>query len=246
MKISIITATYNSFQTISDCIASVYDQTYPYIEHIIIDGASNDKTIEVINSQPNRVYKLISEPDNGIYDAMNKGIRIATGDIIGILNSDDLLYDSKVLEQIAYAFQNNNIECCFGNLVFFDKTKKIVRKWHSKSFEKGSFAKSWTPAHPTFYCKKELYEKYGLYKTNYKIAADVELMLRFLEVNEVRSLFLNEYLVKMQSGGASNNGINSTITITKELQRVFRENGLPFNLFKYLFYKTLKLKEFIV
>lgn len=246
MKISIITATFNSSQTISDCIASVNDQTYPDIEQIIIDGASKDKTIEIINLQPNRVKKLISEPDKGIYDAMNKGIRIATGDVIGILNSDDLLYNKNVLENITNAFKNNNIDCCFGNLVFFDKTEKIVRKWQSKPFEKGLFSKSWTPAHPTFYCKKELYDKYGLYKTDFKIAADVELMLRFLEVQEIRSLFLDEYLVKMQAGGVSNNGINSTITITKELQRAFRENGLHFNLLKYLFYKALKLKEFIV
>jgi len=245
MRISIITVTYNSAQTISACIDSVNNQTYPNIEHIIIDGASKDKTVEIIKMQPNKVEKLISERDNGIYDAMNKGITMATGDIIGILNSDDLLYDTNVLEKIANAFQSNNINCCFGNLVFFNQKGEIVRKWHSRPFEKGIFSKSWTPAHPTFYCKKELYEKHGLYKTDYKIAADVELMLRFLEVKEVRSLFLNEYLVKMQAGGISNNGLKSTIIITQEMKRAFQENGLHFNLLKYLFFKALKLKEFI-
>ena len=246
MKISVITVTYNSAKTISACISSVSAQNYNDIEHIIIDGGSTDRTVEIINSQPNRVKVIVSEPDNGIYDAMNKGINLATGEIIGMLNSDDVFYDLGVIENVAYAFQHQNIDCCFGNLVFFNETGKIVRKWNSKSFKKGSFAKSWTPAHPTFYCKKELYDNYGTYKTDYKIASDVELMLRFLEVKEVRSIFLDKYLVKMMAGGVSNNGINSTITITKELQRAFRENDLPFNLIKYLFYKTLKLKEFII
>lgn len=244
MKISIITVTFNSSSTIANCVNSINNQTYLNIEHIIIDGASSDDTIERINSIPNRVSKIISEPDNGIYDAMNKGILLATGDVVGMLNSDDQLFDSTSIEKIVAAFEINPIDCCYGNLVFFNKDGKIIRRWHSKPFEYGLFAKSWTPAHPTFYCKRELYEKYGLYKTNYKIASDVELMLRFLELNHISTFFIDEYLVKMLSGGVSNNGIKSTITITKELKQAFQENNLNFNYAKYLFYKLFKIKEF--
>ncbi len=252
LKISIITATFNSKAHIESCIESVTSQSYKDIEYIIIDGGSIDGTVQTvkdceltIKNKVNR-FNFVSEPDGGIYDAMNKGIRIATGDIVGTLNSDDQFYTKKAIELVANEFQNNNIDCCFGNLVFVDNSNKIIRKWHSRPFESDLFAKSWTPAHPTFYCKRELFEKYGLYKTDYKIASDVELMLRFLEVMEVRSAFLNEYLVKMRTGGVSNQGIKSTIIITKEIKRAFRENGLTFNLSKYLFYKLLKLKEFIV
>lgn len=246
MKISIITVTFNSSSTIKDCITSVNNQTYTDIEHIIIDGASKDDTVDIVKSLASRVTKIISEPDNGIYDAMNKGIELASGEIIGILNSDDLFYDDGVVAKIVKTFNNNQNESLYGNLVYFNSDDKITRKWHSKPFTPGLFAKSWSPAHPTFYCKKELYEKYGLYKTDYKIAADVELMLRFLELNHISTMFIDDYLVKMRTGGVSNQGLNSTIIITKELRRAFKENNLRFNLVKYLFCKFLKIKEFIV
>ncbi|MGQ1909314.1 glycosyltransferase family 2 protein [Marinifilum sp. RC60d5] len=245
MKISIITVTYNSSATIEDCIASVNNQTYLDIEHIIIDGASKDDTVNIIESLPNRVSKIVSEPDKGIYDAMNKGINLATGDIVGILNSDDLFYDNDVLQNLVDVFESEEIDCVYGNLVFFNSEGKITRKWKSKPYEQGLFSKSWSPAHPTFYCKKGLYDKYGLYKIDYKIAADVELMLRFLELNKVRSRFTDKYMVRMLTGGVSTQGIKSTIIITKELRRAFKENQIPFNLVRYLFYKFLKIKEFI-
>lgn len=246
MKISIITVTFNSGKTIEDCINSVNSQDYKNIEHIIIDGASKDNTIDIVKDIGERVAKIVSEPDKGIYDAMNKGIKLATGDIIGMLNSDDIFYDDGVVQKIVKAFQIDKIESLHGNLVYFNSDKKIIRKWHSQSFKPGLFSKSWSPAHPTFYCKRELYEKYGLYKTDYKIAADVELMLRFLELNRISSMFINDYFVRMRTGGVSNQGVNSTIIITKELRRAFKENNLPFSLTKYLFYKFLKIKEFIV
>jgi glycosyltransferase involved in cell wall biosynthesis len=244
MIISIITVSYNSSETIADCISSVNNQTYKNIEHIIIDGASKDGTIEKIKTTPNRIAKIISEPDKGIYDAMNKGILLSTGDIIGMLNADDQLYDITSIEKIVNTFQSNKVDCCYGNLIFQNKEGKIVRRWHSKPFKSDLFLKSWTPAHPTFYCKRNLYYKYGLYKTDYRIAADVELMLRFLEINKIQSFFIDKYLVKMKSGGTSNQGLKSTFIITKEMYRAFKENGLHFNLIKYLFYKGLKIKEF--
>ncbi len=244
MKITLITATYNSAATIADCIKSVTEQTHHDIEHLIIDGGSKDKTLEIIKSMPNRVAKIISEPDQGIYDAMNKGIRLATGDVVGLLNSDDQFYSTTVLATINHCFESMDIDCTFGNLIYSNEDGKVTRTWKSKPFQSGLFGKSWSPAHPTFYCKTALYHSYGLYKTDYKIAADVELMLRFLEVHRLKSYFIDEFLVNMLEGGVSNQGIQSTITITKELQRAFRENKLKFNLPKYLFHKGLKIKEF--
>jgi glycosyltransferase involved in cell wall biosynthesis len=252
MLFSIITVVLNNSNYIEQTIKNIIEQKYNNIEYIIIDGGSTDGTFQIIKSleltikNEKQNFIFISEPDKGIYDAMNKGIKIAKGEIIGMLNSGDQFYNKEVLELINKTFQNNDIDCCFGNLVYFDKTNKIIRKWNSKPFQCGLFAKSWTPAHPTFYCKRELFYYYGFYKTDYKIAADVELMLRFLEVHKVRSLFLDEYFVKMRSGGVSNKGLNSTIVITQEMKRAFQENGLQFNLVKYLFYKAFKLKEFIL
>jgi glycosyltransferase len=245
MKISIITVTYNSAQTISDCISSVTSQTYSNIEHIIVDGASKDNTLQIIKSLPNKISKIISEPDSGIYNAMNKGICLATGDLVGILNSDDKFFDAKSIEKIVSNIKNEKADAVYGNLIFTDKKDKLIRTWRSRPFKSGLFAQSWTPAHPTFYCKRELYEKYGLYKTDYHIAADVELMLRFLEVHKIKSFYINEILVNMRIGGVSNQGLQSTITITKELKRAFEENGLIFNLPRYLFYKGSKIKEFL-
>ncbi|HDR51636.1 MAG TPA: glycosyltransferase [Mariniphaga anaerophila] len=245
MKITIITATYNSAAHIANCIESVNSQTYPNIEHIIIDGVSKDNTLEIINTTPNRVSKIVSEPDKGIYDAMNKGIRLATGDIIGTLNSDDTFYSPEALEQVAHTFeQHPEIDCLYGNLVFVNNEGKAVRRWQSRPFEPGLFAKSWSPGHPTFYCRREVFEKFGLYKTNYKIAADVEFMLRVMEVHCIKSYYLNKTLVRMSMGGVSTSGLQSTVTITREMHRAFKENGLPFNLPKYMFYKALKLREF--
>ena len=245
MKISLITATYNSAATIATCIESVNRQTHADIEHIIIDGASKDNTLEIIQSMPNRVVRIVSEPDKGIYDAMNKGIALATGEVVGILNSDDQFYADNALEQIASAFAQTGADCTYGNLVYTNTEGKVVRSWKSRPYRTGLFARSWSPAHPTFYCKTELYRRYGLYKTDYRIAADVELMLRFLEVHGISSHFIDQTLVNMLQGGVSNQGLKSTLIITREMQRAFRENGLPFNLFKYLFCKGMKVKELL-
>ena len=246
MKISLITATYNSEKNISDCLKSVAAQSFQNIEHIVIDGGSTDNTANIVKSFPT-ISKWISEPDNGIYDAMNKGINVATGDIIGTLNSDDSFFNHNVLKRIANAFMNNpEIECLYGNLVFMNDDNKIVRRWKSKEFYHGLFAKSWSPAHPTFYCRKEVFEKYGVYKTDYKIAADVEFMLRVMELNKAKSYYMDELMVRMSIGGISTQGLKSTLIITKEMQRAFKENGLQFNLLKYLFYKGLKIKEYLL
>ncbi|MBV1758471.1 MAG: glycosyltransferase [Dethiosulfatibacter sp.] len=253
MKISVITVSYNSEKTIRDTLKSVYTQSHDSIEHIIIDGNSIDKTTTILKEyeskfeNTNIVYKWISEKDNGIYDAINKGIKMATGEVVGILNSDDYYTDSSVLADISETFVNKECECLYANLKYIDPTtEKVTRDWKSKPFRNGLFEKSWTPAHPTFYCKKSVYDKYGLYRTDFKIAADVELMYRFLEKNNILSHYLDRYIVTMRQGGVSSSGLKSTIIITKEMIRAFKDNGNHLNIVKYLFYKGLKLKEFII
>ncbi len=186
-----------------------------------------------------------SEPDNGIYDAMNKGIRMATGDVVGMLNSDDVFFDKDCAAKIMRAFQDPELEAVHGRLEYTDAEGKVLRVWKSREFESGLFAKSWTPAHPTFYCRKSCYERHGLYRTDFRIAADVELMLRFLEVHRVKSRYVDELLVNMRAGGVSNRGLKSTWIITKEMRQAFRDNKLPFNTAKYLYYKGLKIGQFL-
>lgn len=253
LKISVVTVSYNSENTIRDTLESVYNQTHDKIEYLIVDGKSTDKTIEIIKEyeskfeSTNTDFRWISEIDNGIYDAINKGIKMATGDVVGILNSDDYYADRSVLADIVESFIEKGCECLYANLNYIDPvTDKVTRDWKSKPFKKGLFEKSWTPAHPTFYCKKSIYDKYGLYSTDFKIAADVELMYRFLEKNNVSSYYLNRYLVTMRQGGVSSSGLKSTIIITKEMIKAFKDNGNHLNIVKYLFYKGLKFKEFII
>lgn len=253
MKVTLITVSYNSQETLKDTIDSVKNQTYDNIEYILVDGRSIDETINIIRyyektfKESKKEYRWISEKDEGIYDAINKGIKMASGDIIGILNSDDYFYDDNVIKDVVGEFETKNIDCLYGNMIYVDpNSKKIVRRWVSKEFKQGLFEKSWTPGHPSFYCKKEFFEKYGLYKVDYKIAADVELMYRFLDKNNLKSIYYDRYMVTMRQGGISSSGLKSTITITKEMRKAIRANGGKFNLIKYLFYKSLKCKEFLI
>jgi glycosyltransferase len=227
MKISIITATYNSEQTILDCIASVNSQTYPDIEHIIIDGDSKDDTVKLINSQPNRVTKLVSEPDKSIYDAMNKGISLSTGDIIGFLHSDDFFESKDVLSRVAKAFEKSGAKIVYGNILYVDRINpnKIIRTWLSNSFHYENLRKGWMPAHTTFYAKRELYKKYGLYDTSFQISADYDLMLRFLGLHNASSYFLNITFLRMRYGGASNK-FSNYIQRRKEDYRAIRKNNI--------------------
>lgn len=252
MKVSVITVAYNSEKTIKDTIESVFAQTYPHIEYIIVDGFSSDSTLEIIKEfeekfmNDGKVFKYISEKDNGIYDAINKGIKMTTGDIVGILNSDDFYYDNNVVEDIIDQFNTKAPDCLYGDMIYINPTsRKVVRRWISREFKSGLFEKSWTPGHPTFYCKKEFYDKFGLYRTDFKIAADVELMYRFIEKKFLKSLYFNRYIVTMRQGGVSTSGIKSTYIITKEMRQAFKDNGGKFNLLKYLGYKALKVKEFM-
>ena len=238
--ISIVTVTYNSEKFIKNCVSSVNKQTYNNIEHVLVDGNSKDSTVELFKKNAFRNPTIISESDKGIYDAMNKGIKLSKGDFIGFLNSDDYFSSIDSIEIIVHNLKKYNVDCVHGNVVFLSKKNKINRVWKSKDFLGGAFSKSWTPAHPTFYCKSSIYKKFGYYNTRYKIAADVELMLRFLEKNKISSKYISQSLVCMREGGVSTNSFQSTLTISKEVRRAHIENDLKFNWFNYIFGKFRK------
>lgn len=235
MKISLITITYNSEKTLADTIQSVLEQTYPDVEYIIVDGASKDKTVSIIKQYEPLFkgrMKWISEKDKGLYDAMSKGIKMATGDVVGILNSDDFFTSKEVLEKIANAFvQDTELEAVYGDVHFVNPTnlQKCVRYYSSKIFKRKLMRLGFMPAHPSFYIRKECFDKYGLYKTDYKIAADFEFLLRVIYKAKIKTKYLPVDMVTMRTGGASTSGLESHKRIMKEHLRAFRENGIYSN-----------------
>lgn len=246
MKISIITTTYNSAKTVEDTIQSVLSQRYSGIEYIIVDGGSTDGTLDIIHKYMSRISKVVSEKDEGMYDAMNKGIQLATGDIIGILNSDDFYISNEVLKKVTDAFLQKDTDCLWGDLLIVDQTdlNKVVRDWKSSPYKEGEFQKGWHPPHPTFFVKKVVYEKYGLFKTDLSTSADYELMLRFLEKNKISSAYIPEVLVKMRNGGEGNKSYYNLVRANIGCYKAFKMNGLKIDLF-FIFRKPLfKLQQF--
>ena len=243
MKVSIITISFNTENTIGNTLKSVEGQSYKNIEHIIIDGGSKDNTLEICNSF-SHISKIISEPDNGVYDAFNKGLELVTGDVVGFLNADDIFYNENSVQEIENAFSNNETDIVYGNLDYVNEEGKVIRNWISKPYEKGLIKKAWMPAHPTFYCKKEVYDLLGGYNDSFKIGGDFELCLRFLEVNKIPSFYLNKKLVKMLIGGISNSGLKSKWTIYKEELRAFKINKVYVNPLIFFICKLKKLKQF--
>ncbi len=236
MKISIITVVWNNKKTIKYAIDSVLNQTYKNIEYIIIDGASTDGTINIVKSYGDKISKFISEPDKGLYDAMNKGITLATGDIVGILNSDDFYIDNFVIEKVVQKFEEKKVDSVFTDLVFVkpENLDKTVRYYDSSKFNPSKFAYGWMPAHPTFFVKREIYEKYGVFKLDYKIAADYEILVRFLEKYKISYFYMNEVIIKMRIGGISTSGLKSNYILNKEIIRACKENGIKTNWLKVL------------
>lgn len=218
MKISIITAVYNSENTIADAIKSVNNQTYNNIEHIIIDGCSTDGSLDVIKKNKSSDSLLVSEPDKGIYDALNKGISFASGDIIGFLHADDLFYNEYVIEEIVKVFEENKCDAVYGNLQYVAKenTAKVIRNWTSKTFKKQNLKYGWMPAHPTLYLKKQVYSKFGNFDLKFKIAADYDFMLRILS-GGILTHFLSSYFVKMRIGGKSSSIFNLFVKSKEDL-----------------------------
>jgi glycosyltransferase involved in cell wall biosynthesis len=239
--ISVITVCYNSEQFISSCIESVNSQTYAHIEHIFIDGGSTDDTLKIISEKSKRNKIVVSEKDYGIYDAMNKGVRFSQGQILGFLNSDDYFYDSHSLEKIATKFSNTDLHIVHGNLVFVDKNLKVVRFWQAEQFYSGQFSKSMSPAHPTFYCRKEVYNSVGPFSLEYKIVGDLDFMFRALEIKNFRSAVVDEILLVMRIGGISTSSVYSTFTIFKEVQKIHKNYKVRFNVITYWLSKIFKM-----
>ena len=232
MKISIITVCYNSAATIRDTLESVLAQTYPNIEYIIVDGASTDATLAIIAEYRDRIAHLISEPDRGLYDAMNNGIRAATGDVIGILNSDDIFDNSDVIKNlVAFINQNQELDAVYADLIYVDQanTNKKTRTYQVKNAALWKIRFGFMIPHPTFYAKRELFHKFGNYKTNYRVAADFELMLRFL-LNKIKIARLPMIMVRMREGGISSTGLKWIIHQNIEIVRACKENNFYTNL----------------
>lgn len=251
MKISLITVTFNSSKTLRDTIQSVLSQSYKEIEYIIVDGRSIDHTVEILKEyEPlfNGRMRWVSEKDSGLYDAMNKGIRMATGDIVGIINSDDFYHRNDIIEQIVGCFEKNKeLEAIYGDVRFVngDDLDKTVRYYSSKIFSPSLFRFGFMPAHPTFFTYRKYFQEYGYYKTDYKIAADYELLIRFLYIHRLKSKYLPLDFMKMRTGGASTASVKSNLLLNKEIVRACKENGIwtcmPLLVLKY----AIKVFEFI-
>jgi glycosyltransferase involved in cell wall biosynthesis len=246
LKISIITVSFNSAKTIEQTIQSVLSQRYSNVEYIIIDGASQDETLSIIDKYRNKIAVLLSEKDSGIYNAMNKGLKRVTGDIIGILNSDDFYADENVLGDIAQLFEQGKADAVYADLQYVDAndTRKIKRHWKSGKYKPGNFLFGWMPPHPTFFVRKEVYEKYGLFNENLRSAADYELMLRFIHKYQISLDYLPRIIVKMRSGGQSNVTAKNRIKANLEDRKAWELNGLKPYFFTLFFKPIRKLKQF--
>ena len=247
MKISIITVCYNSATTIETTIQSVASQTYKNIEYIVVDGSSKDGTLNIIKKHKNKITKWISEPDKGLYDAMNKGIQMATGEVIGLINSDDLFCDNFAVEKVMNIFNyDHKLDSVYADLYYVSQTdtNKIVRRWvtgNQKLFKNG-----WHPAHPTFYIKKGIYDKCGYFNLDFKLAADFEIMLRFLERFQITSYYLAEPIVKMRLGGETNKSLKNIYNQNIECIKAFSLNQISVNKLLYPFCRTIpKLFQFM-
>lgn len=249
MKVSIITATYNSAKTLEACMDSVLNQTYKDIEYIIIDGNSNDGTIELIKSKAATHSQIVwkSERDKGIYDALNKGIDKASGDVVGFVHSDDFFADNSIIEKIVKAFETEPVDGVYGNLhyVSFENPKVIVRNWVSQPFNKNLLNRGWMPAHPTLFLKKSLYGANGSFDLSYKIAADYDFILRVFTNSDYRFCYLPETVTKMRVGGVSNRSIKNLVQKTKEDFRAAKTNRLKWPFFAILCKNLSKIPQWI-
>lgn len=243
IKISIITAVYNRSETILSAIQSVKHQNYSNIEYIIVDGASTDGTTEIIRSNIDPGDIFICEPDFGIYDALNKGINQSTGDVIAFLHSDDFYSNSNVISEVAKAFKDTNIDAVYGDIAFLNNKNKIIRVYCSGEFSLRRLSWGWMPAHPALFLRKSLYKKYGNFKTDYKIAADYEILCRIMSLGNINSTYFPKVFINMRTGGVSTSGIINTIFLNLEVLRACRENSINTNLIKILSKYPKKLME---
>ncbi len=247
MKISIITICYNSEKTIKDTIESVLSQTYPDVEYIIIDGRSKDGTLDIVKKYSSQIAEIISEPDKGIYDAMNKGIKKATGEIIGIINSDDFYCNKDIIATVVNQFKKTGVDACYGNIQYIDRDniEKKVRFWRAGEYRKEKLRSGWIMPHPAFFVKRSVYEKYGLFNLDFKIAADYELMLRFL-LRHITLSYIDETLVSMREGGTSAASIKHRKKGWRELKRAWEVNHLDVP-FLFIVRRVLsKVRQYVI
>jgi len=244
LKLSLVTVVYNAQHSIGQCIESVISQNYLNLEYIIVDGGSTDNTLNIIEQYRQHIHILVSEPDLGIYDAMNKGIRLATGQIVGMLNADDQFADNEVLKSVAAAFKQYDADVVYGDMDIINQEQRIIRKWRSRPCNNNSFNLGFMPPHPTFYCKRELFEKFGFYSLNYGSAADFELMLRFLHLNKIRSFYLKKVMVKMLTGGVSSKSFKNRINAWRYDLKAMRKNGVTVPLLSLILKPARKIIQF--
>lgn len=246
MKVTIITVTYNSSKYLTDCISSVVKQNYPDIEHIVVDGGSTDGTVDIIKSFGSHIAKWVSEKDNGMYDALNKGMKMATGEVIGILNSDDILASEDVISQIAACFIKYKVDSVYGDLTYVDQknTEKILRFWKGGEYNRGRFVYGWMPAHPTFYIRREIVEELGGYESHYFTAADYEFMSRYLYRYRVSAHYLSKLIVKMRTGGASNGNLYRRLRANRRDYLAMRKNEIPFPFIASVLKPLIKLHQY--
>ncbi len=247
MKVSIITAVYNRVDSIERAVHSVQSQDYPDIEHIVVDGGSTDGTLQKLKTCLGRDVVLVSEPDRGMYDAINKGLRVATGDVIGLLHSDDYFESNRILSDVVTEFLDSSIDAVYGDAAFFsgEAPDRIVRRYSSAKFKPSRLGWGWMPAHTTLFIRRENYLRIGEYKLDYTIAADFDFVCRAFNLNQIRYSYIPKVLVKMQTGGLSSAGWRNTFNLNKEVMRACRENGIHTNWLKLLSKYPLKALEYM-
>jgi len=244
MKLSIITVCYNSAETIENTMRSVLSQDYKNIEHIIVDGGSTDGTLDILTKYQGRISTCISEPDNGVYDAMNKGIKLSSGDVIATLNSDDVYADQTIVSQMVGFMQSNGLDAAYGDLVYVNQnnTDHVTRFWKPGEYKRGAFCYGWVLPHPTFFCRKEIFEKYGYFNEKFQIAADFELMLRFIEKHRIKVGYLSNIIVKMRAGGKAN-VLRGIIRGNWEIMSSFRRNNLRLSPWFFVHKPVMKISQ---
>jgi glycosyltransferase len=246
--VSIITVTLNAASTIEDTITRVLAQTYKNVEYIIVDGGSKDGTMDIVNKYKAKIAKVISEPDKGLYDGMNKGIKLATGDLIGILNADDIYAHDLVIENTVKKIKETGADLCYSDLVYVnrDNTDKVVRYWKSGTYDLRSFEKGWIPPHPTVFIKREIYEKYGVFDLSLKVVADHEILCRFMCKHKVKSCYIPEVSTKMRLGGASSKNLTNYLKQNLAIIKAMRKNQIPVSPLFFILKPIEKFKQFFL
>lgn len=247
VKVSIITVVYNGAEHIRDCIDSVLSQTHPDIEYIIVDGQSTDGTVAIVQSYGTKVARFMSESDKGLYDAMNKGIRSATGEVIGLLNADDFYRHNRVIANMVTLFERTGSDAVYGDMVYVDRNdiQKRKRYWRSGRYKENAFMWGWMPGHLSFFARRNLYERYGLFRLDMKSAADYELLLRFIHKNKAKLSYMNEVTIVMRAGGISNSSLKNRLRANGEDRLAWELNGLKPYFFTLWLKPLRKLRQYV-